>query len=332
VITHSTPRDATVPPRAVAMDTLATPTATAAPNEKPKNPATGHRRGGRPPPGPNSTGRSRSHRGDVSALLDGSLDELIAADKPVKNQARGHRRGGRVPAAGQGGKAQRGDNEGRGRGGGGGSSKTPYGTKHHRGRSVSEIAAAPNGERTLKVSATIDAKALAGSIVLVCDGGYAPLLLPMGAQCVNQAMKAIAIARGQFLENENGQTFLSCFPSFRDDNRNTVQMQCDKETKGPWRTSTADLVVGGGTEPTKVAGAIAGNIREGEKVAVRACGADAVANAVFAVAHARRFLADEGIDLFFTPEFEKEQTKERGEWTVVLFRVCKASGSAATGK
>lgn len=167
---------------------------------------------------------------------------------------------------------------------------------------------------------------------MVCDGGYAPLLLPMGAQCVNQAVKAIAIARGQFLENENGQTFLSCFPSFRDDNRNTVQMQCDKETKGPWRTSTADLVVGGGTEPTKVAGAIAGNIREGEKVAVRACGADAVANAVFAVAHARRFLADEGIDLFFTPEFEKEQTKERGERTVVLFRVCKASGSAATGK
>jgi stage V sporulation protein SpoVS len=45
-----------------------------------------------------------------------------------------------------------------------------------------------------------------------------------------------------------------------------------------------------GSNPASTAGAIAGKMREGLKVAVRACGADAVANAVYAVAHARKYL------------------------------------------
>ena len=176
---------------------------------------------------------------------------------------------------------------------------------HRKGQSVAEIAAAPSGERTLKVSATTNPKKLAGSIVLVCEGGEAPMLLPLGAACVNQAVKAIAIARRDLAE-EDEPTYLSCFPDFRDDGRRTVSMQCDKEVKGPWSSSDADLTVASGTNPANAAGAIAGKVREGLKVAIRACGAEAVSNAVLAVAHARRYLKDEGVDVFFCPEFEKK--------------------------
>lgn len=57
---------------------------------------------------------------------------------------------------------------------------TPYGVTHRQGQSVQDIANAPSGERTLKVSATTPPKKLAGSIVLVCEGGEAPMLLPLG--------------------------------------------------------------------------------------------------------------------------------------------------------
>ena len=310
------------------MDKLDTPLDAIVAEAKPKKPAQGHRRGGRPPPQNIDSGRDI--KGDISMMLDSSLDDVIASDKPPKNPAQGHRRGSRPPP-GQGGKAPRGDNKGRSRGDGRGrSTKAPYGTTEHR-RSVSDIALAPSGERTLKVSATTDPRKLAGSIVLVCEAGEAPMLLPLGAQCVNQAVKAIAIARRDLLEIETDQTFLSCFPDFRDEGKRTVSMQCDKETKGPWASSTADLTVASGTTPATAAGAIAGKIREGKKVAVRACGAQAVSNTVSAVAHARQYLKDEGIDVFFVPEFEKEQNRDGNERTVVLFKVCKAAGSAATG-
>ena len=212
---------------------------------------------------------------------------------------------------------------------------TPYGVTHRSGESVADIANAPSGERTLKCSATTNPKKLAGSIALVCEGGCgeAPLILALGASCVNQAVKAIAICRKDMLEHAD-PTYLSCFPSFRqhrEQKHGALSLQCDKETKGPWSSSDVDLTVASGTNPSSTAGAIAGKIREGCKVAVRACGADAVNNAVAAVAFARQYLKDEGIDVYFVPEFEKEPVGDGGERTVVLFRVCKAAGSAATG-
>ena len=178
---------------------------------------------------------------------------------------------------------------------------------------MADIAAAPSGERTLKVSSTTVPKKLAGSIVLVCEGGEAPMLLPLGAQCVNQAVKAIAIARRDLADADasDGPTFLSCFPDFRGDDRRSVSMQCDKETKAPWSTSDADLTVAAGTNPASAAGAIAGKIREGLKVGIRACGAEAVSNAVLAVAHARRYLKDDGVDVFFVPYFARSAGARR---------------------
>ena len=55
-----------------------------------------------------------------------------------------------------------------------------------------------------------------------------------------------------------------------------------------------------------VAGAIAGVIRERGKVDVRAIGANAVNQAVKAVAIARGYLMSEGIDLVCIPSFAEE--------------------------
>ena len=59
----------------------------------------------------------------------------------------------------------------RGRGNKGRNTGTPYGVTHRQGQSVQDIANAPSGERTLKVSSTTPPKKLAGSIVLVCEVG-----------------------------------------------------------------------------------------------------------------------------------------------------------------
>ena len=113
---------------------------------------------------------------------------------------------------------------------------------------------------------------------MVCEGGCgeAPLILALGASCVNQAVKAIAICRKDMLEHAD-PTYLSCFPSFREhreQKHGALSLQCDKETKAPWSSSDVDLTVASSTNPSSTAGAIAGKIREGLKVAVRACGAE----------------------------------------------------------
>ena len=287
----------------------------------------------------------------MTELLDKPLDEIIKMDTGGGNRRRGGgNRGGR------GGKvrlpemphhrfpalthpprtlsqAPHGKNDGsrrRSR-----ESSTPYGFTHRSGESVADIANAPSGERTLKCSSTTNPKKLAGSIAMVCEGGCgeAPLILALGASCVNQAVKAIAICRKDMLEHAD-PTYLSCFPSFRghrEQKHGALSLQCDKETKAPWSSSDVDLTVASSTNPSSTAGAIAGKIREGLKVAVRACGADAVNNAAMAVAFSREYLKNESIDVYFVPEFEKEPVGDGGERTVVMFRVCKAAGSAPTG-
>lgn len=54
---------------------------------------------------------------------------------------------------------------------------------------------------------------------------------------------------------------------------------------------------------SRVAGAIAGIMREKDRVIVQAIGASAVNQAIKAITLARGFLREDGIDIFFIPEF-----------------------------
>ena len=63
------------------------------------------------------------------------------------------------------------------------------------------------------------------------------------------------------------------------------------------------LRVSGSSITSKVAGAIAGVIRDRGHVAVQAIGAAAVNQTVKAIALARSYLQEDGIEIVFIPEF-----------------------------
>jgi stage V sporulation protein S len=63
------------------------------------------------------------------------------------------------------------------------------------------------------------------------------------------------------------------------------------------------LRVSGSSIPSKVAGAIAGVMRDRGQVFVQAIGASAVNQAVKAIAVARGYLQEDGIEIVFIPEF-----------------------------
>ena len=65
-----------------------------------------------------------------------------------------------------------------------------------------------------------------------------------------------------------------------------------------------DIIKVSGTSRTSaVAGAIAGVMREHKRAEVQAIGASAVNQAVKAMALARGYLAEDGIDVVYVPEF-----------------------------
>ena len=63
------------------------------------------------------------------------------------------------------------------------------------------------------------------------------------------------------------------------------------------------LKVGSKSDPNKVAGAVAGTIREENRCEMQAIGAGALNQAIKALAIARGFLAPSGIDLICYPAF-----------------------------
>ena len=94
------------------------------------------------------------------------------------------------------------------------------------------------------------------------------------------------------------------------------------------------LTCGSNSVPSQVAGAIAGKIREGYSVSIRACGAEAVSKTVSAVTFARMFLADTEknppestplgrvVDISCAPEFRHELVGSDGqERTILLFTI-----------
>ena len=74
-------------------------------------------------------------------------------------------------------------------------------------------------------------------------------------------------------------------------------------TSSRLRHGTEILKVGARSRPSAVAGAIAGVIRERGRVEVQSIGAGATNQAIKAVAIARSFLQEEGIDLVCVPPF-----------------------------
>mmetsp|Transcript_16078 Transcript_16078/g.54819 ORF Transcript_16078/g.54819 Transcript_16078/m.54819 type:complete len:363 (-) Transcript_16078:7-1095(-) len=210
--------------------------------------------------------------------------------------------------AGTGGKAPRGR-----RGAPEGRRNEPYkntaGRTHLAGATLQDIARAPPGQRVLKVGVNTTANTLAGSISHVTREGDAPTLLALGACCLNQAVKGIAIARRYLLEEG---LEVRCLPAYRDRARSSVALhlvKCPAARSGRPGYEHV-LTVANTSKAGTVAGAVAGKTRDGVRVCLKAIGAETVSIMMHAIATAREYLERDsnGVDIYCLPEFIDEES------------------------
>lgn len=155
----------------------------------------------------------------------------------------------------------------------------------------------------IRVSATSNPKAVAGKIAHACREGDPPAILLIGPACINQAVKAIAIARG-FLKQDNLD--ISFQPAFRDPDRTKPQIALYIAKQRPCRATYTEahrMSVSAASVPNVVAGAIAARVRESQEMCLIGIGVDAVTNAVMAVGNSRLFLEKDKFDVRAYPEF-----------------------------
>uniref|UniRef100_A0A7S0UM43 Uncharacterized protein n=1 Tax=Polytomella parva TaxID=51329 RepID=A0A7S0UM43_9CHLO len=162
----------------------------------------------------------------------------------------------------------------------------------------------PNPDSFIKVSKASIPKAVAGKISHSTRAGLPPTCLCVGPACVNQAVKAISIAR-TFLSRDGYD--VSFQPAFRDFNRHKANLALRViavKPKTPLPSEDEDeLSISRTSKPNVVAGAICARIRDGKRVSITAIGIDAVANAVLAIGSSRVFLVENHLDVRAMPEF-----------------------------
>merc|ERR1719440_2026096 len=222
--------------------------------------------------------------------VDMSLDDLI-------NKKGGKAPGGRRPASG--GKAP-----GAARGG----RPTPYARSssgkassadHLANADVRDVAASDNP--VLKVKGDSKPNSVAGAIcniVRESSSGQPPSVVATGPAAINQAMKAVAIAR-KYLLDEDSPTDMIVFPRFEEDIRQSsrVCFELKKSRKIKTIPSEDDLACKDKTDPYKLAGAMANRLREGEQVACTTKGPVPVLIAVKVMALAQTYVADDDIEI-----------------------------------
>jgi len=175
------------------------------------------------------------------------------------------------------------------------------GDDHMANTDVRDVAASANP--VLKVKGDSVAKSVAGAICNVVREsarGEPPAVVATGPAAINQAMKAIAIAR-KYLLDESSPIDIVCVPRFEEDIRQSSRVCFELKKTRPVRSvpSEDDLSSKEKTDPYKLAGAIAGRVREGETVACTTKGPVPVLIAVKAIALAQTYLEEESIELKF---------------------------------
>lgn len=278
----------------------------------------------------------------MNKTLDLSLDEIIENDDKRKPRRRNQSRRGRGRGRGRGGRGRGGRGRGRGRSQSrrnkrqegnksynkikrrnqnGKARFTPY--EHIEGGTIEDIALGDPSSRALKVSAQSEVQKVAGAIAhCVRIGGCPPALMCTGEAAVNQAIKSLAIARDYLLadeEDEDGElTDLICQPEFDGDSDKCV-LRLRMSRPIDMEMEYVELRTNARSDPYKVAGAIAGKIRDDERVGVVAVGPSAVFAALESVFVSRRYLAEDRIDVKFTPSFTKVNEPGREEMNGILF-------------
>ena len=206
---------------------------------------------------------------------------------------------------------QRGGGHGRGQKG---ETHTSSGGEHMASADVKSVASSRNP--LLKVSSESKPNSVAGAIcnvVRLATGNEPPAVMATGPAAINQAMKAIAIARKYLLDEDvPDQVDLLVLPKFEQDVRDGSNMVFKLHRSEPIAREPAetDLCCKARTDAFKLAGAIAGRVRDGEKVALTVKGAVPVLISVKAIALAQDYVKDEGIELPFAVQFRNLEDPE----------------------
>merc|ERR1719240_103976 len=179
--------------------------------------------------------------------------------------------------------------------------KDVSGNDHMANSDVRDVAASDNP--VLKVKGDSKPNSVAGAICNVVresPRNEPPAVVATGPAAINQAMKAIAIAR-KYLLDEESPIDIVCVPRFEEDIRHGSRVCFLLQKTRPVRSvpSEDDLASKEKTDPYKLAGAIAGRVREGEQVACTTKGPVPVLIAVKAIALAQTYVADEGMEIKF---------------------------------
>jgi len=167
---------------------------------------------------------------------------------------------------------------------------------------VHDVAASDNP--VLKVKGDSKPNSVAGAICNVVResaGGAPPAVVATGPAAINQAMKAIAIARKYLLE-ESPAVDLVITPEFEEDIRQSSRVCFRLSRSRPLKSTPTedDLACKDKTDPYKLAGAMAQRIREGESVACTTKGPVPVLIAVKALALANTYVEEDNLSVSFT--------------------------------
>ncbi len=196
------------------------------------------------------------------------------------------------------------------------------------GADSAALASASPSRRVIRASGSSQANRIAGSIAHTSRRGDPPTVSGIGAACVNLAVKAIIIARRYVAENDFD---LIATPHKSRVGPNALHLNLRKSTAPA--TSAAALAVeplkcGSSTKPDLLGGAIAGRLRDSERVAILAVGANAVRNVLQAIIKARKYLRADGLEVSFKPSFVELQASELA---AAQPNVTQASGPAVPG-
>jgi len=177
--------------------------------------------------------------------------------------------------------------------------------------------------RLLHVSGQSPVKQVAGAISWISREGECPRLLATLAPAINQAAKAVAIAR-KFLEED--KIDIACYPMFTPGRRRQEESFTFILRKSTIRAvllddGTQELKVSKQSNPGTVAGAIAARVRKGERVVLSSIGPISVSKAISSIAVARQYLADDGVDISFRPYFLNIEFKDGRRSSCLQFQL-----------
>lgn len=159
-------------------------------------------------------------------------------------------------------------------------------------------------DNSIKVSGTSQAKSVAGKIAHSLREGASPVVLAIGPNSINQAVKAVAIARG-YVHQEGYD--ISCQPAFRESEyKVSVALylyKCNIQPNLQINDNMSEMHISKTSVHIETAGSIACKIREHKEVSTISIGVDSVANAILAMCHTRVFLQLDKKDILVFPEF-----------------------------